>query len=95
MNTAPSHEVISGLFLSSPENLALAEEITLSNERRIESKDDESIRQSRGVFVSLEISDRGTLEQAKKSILKQPVPDMWSRDYIGLYCQYAAVGKAI
>lgn len=23
---------------------------------------------------------------------KQPLPDMWSRDYIGLYCQYAAVG---
>lgn len=23
---------------------------------------------------------------------KEPLPDMWSRDYIGLYCQYAAVG---
>jgi hypothetical protein len=22
-----------------------------------------------------------------------PVPNMWSMDFIGLYCQYAAVGK--
>ena len=40
------------------------------------------------------------LDQQEKSLgfdsriseSKQPLPDMWSRDYIGLYCQYAAVG---
>jgi hypothetical protein len=26
---------------------------------------------------------------------KIPVPNMWTKDYIGLYCQYAAVGKCL
>lgn len=36
----------------------------------------------------LEIENDDTGVVAKRC----PVPDMWSWDYVGLYCQYAAVG---
>lgn len=88
MSSATNNEVISGLFLSSSENFEKAEEVwstyPAESVDRVESND-------RSKFVSLQISERGTFE---RNVLlgKVEVPNMWSKDYIGLYCQYAAVG---
>jgi len=36
--------------------------------------------------------DKSLSFDSRISESKEPLPDMWSREYIGLYCQYAAVG---
>jgi len=36
--------------------------------------------------------DKSLSFDSRISESKEPLPDLWSRDYIGLYCQYAAVG---
>ncbi|RYG65446.1 hypothetical protein EON64_11895 [archaeon] len=92
MNTATTHEVVSELFLATSAdvphaNLALggqdAEEIVLSKSG---NKDTYHKNYSSDADISqhsaLEISDNDPLF----------VPNIWTWDYIGLYCQYASVG---
>ena len=43
-------------------------------------------------MTSLISDEDGTASSSGDSYQSIPVPDMWSKDYIGLYSQYAAVG---
>lgn len=93
MNTASTHEVISELFLAtsgdvSKAHLALggqdAEEIVLS--KSVDKHQDSSKKSYDG-----DNSQHSALEINSET---DPlfVPNMWTWDYIGLYCQYASVG---
>jgi hypothetical protein len=62
----------------------------------IDWKEEEMMKLHEEEVVSeLILAKSHELDELDASIIKPPipVPNMWSMDFIGLYCQYAAVGK--
>jgi len=61
---------------------------------------DGSVKTTTNPLLKKDVTLGHDLDQQEKSLSfdsrisesKEPLPDMWSRNYIGLYCQYAAVG---
>lgn len=101
MSNTANHEVISELYLASARSLSkaaggqLAEDL-INEKEKAENEADELVnvvsssyraRYKSGSAHSLEI-----IHAALTPREGVEVPNMWSKDYIGLYSQYAAVG---
>jgi hypothetical protein len=93
MKNSASNDVVSALYLSSTDKVNLDDVVLnkLPPTKEKGNEDDRMVSHSTP-FFSLEMQkDPGDELEAVDKI---PVPNMWSKEYIGLYCQYAAVGKS-
>jgi hypothetical protein len=93
MKNSASNDVVSALYLSSADKVNLDDVVLnkLPPTKEKRNEDDRVVSHSTP-FFSLEMQkDPGDELEAVDKI---PVPNMWSKEYIGLYCQYAAVGKS-
>lgn len=101
MSNVANHEVISELYLASERSLSkaaggqLAEDL-INEKEKADSEAEELVnvvsssdraRYKTGSAHSMEI-----IQAALTPLEGVKVPDMWSKNYIGLYSQYAAVG---
>lgn len=97
MSTATNHEVVSALYLSTDQHTSVlvgdqdAADIIHQKEKQ---------EQGSGAFLDdssakvVEETSRQSFEIMEKALISRDVevPNMWSKEYIGLYSQYAAVG---
>ena len=64
-----------------------------------ESSHDKHSKESKNAFEDIELkAEIANFEVGTSSLSdtpRHPVPDMWSKDFVGLYCQYAAIGKSM
>lgn len=86
MSSAPTHEVISELFLTSNGSHLINQQSAAMALGGAEAEAEEIILQNKMVPMDVMGGDKAIPSTPV------PVPDMWSWPYIGLYCQYAAVG---
>lgn len=74
--------------------------ISVNYSNIIVNNNDGSVKTTTNPLLKKDVTTGHDLDQQEKSLSfdsrisesKEPLPDMWSRNYIGLYCQYAAVG---
>lgn len=74
--------------------------ISVNYSNIIVDNNDGSVKTTTNPLLNKDVTAGHDLDQQERSLSfdsrisesKELLPDMWSRNYIGLYCQYAAVG---